>query len=159
MTSYSGGMARSPYRYVRRKDHPLTFGNTTRWIPEHRLILWEKIGPGTHPCHWCGTSVTWLPGGRTAKGCLVTDHVDRNQKNNEPDNLVPSCQGCNIRRGKGDRFDDGLFVMIEGKRAVATPRVCLTCDEPFLIATKYLKKANAGRYCSRRCMYDRDRAA
>jgi len=24
---------------------------------------------------------------------------------------------------------------------------------------KYLKKANAGRYCSRRCLYDRNRAA
>lgn len=161
MTIYSGAMARSPYRYVRRKHHPLA--GASGYIPEHRLILWEKIGPGSHPCHWCGVSVTWLPGGRTAKGCLITDHVDRNPKNNDPDNLVPACQACNIRRGKGDRFDNAPSLITNGVREAATEKVCQTCAKPFLIATKLLgrkgKNANAGRYCSRRCMYDRKRVA
>jgi hypothetical protein len=67
-------------------------------ILEHRVILLAKIGPGTHPCHWCGAPVTWTKGMRLGPGVLVTDHVDWDKTNNDPANLVPACQPCNVTR-------------------------------------------------------------
>ncbi len=74
-------------------DHPLS--PKTGVVFEHRKVLYDKIGPGTHKCHWdCGKILSW--GGKSG---INTDHLDGDQLNNEPDNLVPSCFGCN-RSGK-----------------------------------------------------------
>lgn len=75
-----------------QKDHPLAHrGN----VAEHRKVLYDKIGPGPHPCHWkCGKILQW------DRWHLVSDHLDGDTFNNNPDNLVPSCQGCNMRRAK-----------------------------------------------------------
>jgi hypothetical protein len=74
-------------------DHPLAVGGR---IYEHRKVLYDKIGPGPHLCHWrCGRLVNW--GG--TKG-LHTDHVDGVRTNNDPDNLVPACPSCNKLRAK-----------------------------------------------------------
>lgn len=69
-------------------------------LQEHRKVLYDLIGPGPHPCHWrdvysCGKdALEW--GGR---GGIFVDHLDGDTHNNSPENLVPSCNGCNIRRG------------------------------------------------------------
>src|SRR6266498_2775450 len=86
------------YRYLRMPDHPLA---TRGIVPEHRAVLYAAIGPGDHPCHWCGRLVKWgMPGqkqGDTLK--LVVDHLDDNGVNNDRSNLVPSCYACNTSRG------------------------------------------------------------
>ena len=70
-------------------------------LEEHRKVLFDKIGPGTHPCHWrdvygCGkNSLEW---GSISGICA--DHLDGDKRNNHPDNLVPSCNSCNLRRGR-----------------------------------------------------------
>lgn len=83
--------------YVRliRSDHPMAVNGV---VLEHRAVLYDRIGAGHHPCHWCGSSVEWRNGSR-AKGNLVADHLDGQKANNEPDNLVPSCIACNGTRG------------------------------------------------------------
>lgn len=58
-------------------------------------MLWNRIGPGEHPCHWCGATVEW--GGRGARR-LVVDHVNGVKVDNRDENLVPSCSSCNVRR-------------------------------------------------------------
>lgn len=63
---------------------------------EHRAVLYAKIGPGSHPCHWCGKLREW--GGA---GGIHVDHLDEDKLNNDPENLVPSCKQCNGNRGKG----------------------------------------------------------
>lgn len=84
--------------HVTRRGHPLAAIDDGR-IMLHRLVLFEKIGPGVHPCHWCGTSVTWHR--RVAlRGDLVSDHLNGNTRDNSPENLVPSCTRCNALRGK-----------------------------------------------------------
>ena len=88
------------YRWVNRPAHFLA--DAEGRVYEHRIVLFEKIGPGAHPCHWCGHSVTWdlsyyYGGGSDA---LVSDHVDGNKMNNAPTNLVPACNPCNASRGR-----------------------------------------------------------
>lgn len=58
---------------------------------EHRIILRAVIGDEPHPCHWCNRMLTWGVD-------LHVDHVDGDKLNNDPHNLVPSCQPCNVRR-------------------------------------------------------------
>jgi hypothetical protein len=77
-----------------QQDHPLASPRGRGALAEHRVILYDKLGPGPHPCHWCGTMRDW--GGGT-EGIYV-DHLDRDGLNNDPDNLVPSCFLCNWNR-------------------------------------------------------------
>jgi hypothetical protein len=74
--------------------HPLA--DATGKLGEHRKVLYDKIGPGSHPCHWgCGKVLEW--GGHTG---IQADHVDGNKLNNDKTNLVPSCSSCNCLRAK-----------------------------------------------------------
>ncbi len=76
------------------QGHPIAFGDGT--VLEHRFVLYEKIGPGPHPCHWaCGAILDW--GGPSG---INVDHLDDDKLNNDPDNLVPSCGNCNRHRGR-----------------------------------------------------------
>ena len=77
-------------------EHPLADAAGT--VAVHRWVLYERIGPGSHACHWCGIEVRWMKGLRP--GALVADHVDANPRNNEPGNVVQACQRCNAARGR-----------------------------------------------------------
>lgn len=97
-------MAKSPevvtYRSATYSGHPLARG--VRQIAYvHRVVLYDAIGPGIHPCHWCGREVDWN-GQRIRR--LVVDHVDGDTWNNTRENLVPSCYPCNTGRGKRADF-------------------------------------------------------
>jgi hypothetical protein len=76
-------------------NHPLA--GTNGHARAHRVILYDAIGPGAHPCHWCGQEVRWeidfpLP------GTLTVDHLDFDKTNNDLSNLAPSCHPCNASR-------------------------------------------------------------
>lgn len=79
--------SRYPYSVI--PGHPLAHADGRVRI--HRAVLYDAIGPGAHPCHWCGDLLTW-------KENLVVDHIDADTWNNDPSNLVPSCSSCNSRR-------------------------------------------------------------
>lgn len=84
------------YRRVSQPDHPLAYD--TGVVFEHRVVLYDAIGPGVHPCHWCNTPVTWEVTADEAR--LVVDHLDDDRLNNVRENLVASCNSCNSLRGK-----------------------------------------------------------
>ena len=88
-------------RYLRRKqpDHPLA--DSTGCVRIHRAVLWDKIGPGEHVCHWCRRRLHW-----DAKGIerLAADHLDGDTWNNDPANLVPACRTCNSGRSRRPDF-------------------------------------------------------
>lgn len=76
------------YIMVYAPDHPLA---TKSHVLEHRLVMYADRGGGPFDCHWCGKQVTWKT--------LHVDHLDGIITHNEPANLVPSCQPCNMTRG------------------------------------------------------------
>lgn len=89
------------YRTVAAAGHPLAGANGRAY--EHRVVLYDAIGPGPHRCHWCKAGVDWLP--KTHPDCLVVDHVNGDGADNRLENLVPSCYGCNTARGQQARSD------------------------------------------------------
>ncbi len=143
------------YKLVKIPDHPLA---TVRGVVRlHRAVLYEKIGPGTHPCHWCGKALRWvtqLEGKSTPPDAILGDHLDGDIQNNSPKNLVPSCNGCNSLRRRGWRIQDGeLFLVDErGDRVRAVEVECAYCRAKFLArprkARKFCGKSCSGKYGS-----------
>ncbi len=82
------------YRFIAMHDHPLA--DSRGHVALHRAVLFDKIGDGTHECHWCTQPVSW-------RVDLTTDHLDWDKGNNSPDNLVPSCNPCNAHRYEVER--------------------------------------------------------
>lgn len=143
------------YRCVRIPDHPLA--DRTGMVGEHRVVLYEAIGPGEHPCHWCRQLIHWGPG--YGKGSICSDHLDGNPRNNAPENLVPACARCNNTRNRKDLISDSEpHIQLAGNRGRhrAVERTCKTCGKQFLHLAAD-KRPNRGQYCSKPCMYQRVR--
>lgn len=87
------------YRTIYVPGHPIADKGGKTY--EHRFVLYEKIGAGPHPCHWCSVPLEWVAKGEP--NCLTVDHLDNRGDNNDPSNLVPSCQPCNGARGSARR--------------------------------------------------------
>jgi hypothetical protein len=135
---------KSRYRMVNRPGHPLAPPGGC--LPAHRVALYEKIGPGPHPCHWCGKQVEWRVGAGSRPGALVVDHVDGDTKNNEPENLVASCVGCNSTRWHWVGDTEDYVVRKNGTRLRVERRICAWCGETFTTAP-YTAQA----FCSINC--------
>jgi len=135
-------------RMVNVPQHPLT--STSSIIPEYRKLLYEAIGSGTHPCHHCGIPVTWSPGAGCTSDALVVDHLDRNPRNDSPENLVPSCQRCNVLNSSRTVRDHESFRVVKhGTRLRGEARSCEQCGSPFVAYPD--KRPGRGRFCSRSC--------
>lgn len=148
----------SPYRIqAAQHDHPLSYVGGQ--VAEHRRVLYDSIGPGAHPCHWCQIPVTWQVKQYNRIGNLVVDHVDGDRWNNALDNLVPSCGKCNSRRALDYKIvkDDEVFVVRpDGRRARAVKRACAVCGIEFLVQLRLVRKGielgkEHGVFCSRTC--------
>jgi hypothetical protein len=90
--------------YLQNKGYVNAHGYVTltvkgQKVPKHRVVLYQKIGGGKHSCYHCGKTVTWNAHHSTDPDiALVADHLDSDKLNNDPDNLVPSCNYCNATR-------------------------------------------------------------
>ena len=88
------------YKRLYLPGHPLA--DAIGLVYTHRAVLYDVVGPGPHPCHWCGTAVDWQAAG---SGYLQADHVNGDREDNRPENLVPSCGPCNSRRASRRRVE------------------------------------------------------
>lgn len=97
----SAPRVRKPRRYesVYLPSHPVASRNGHAWL--HRVILFDHLGTGSHPCHWCGKPLTWRNPDRAQ--AIYVDHLDGDTANNDLGNLAPSCNGCNAGRGCQER--------------------------------------------------------
>jgi hypothetical protein len=77
-------------------------------IPYHRFVLYETLGrPTATPCHWCGYVLPWTSTIANAVcHIIVADHLDGDETNNEPSNLVPSCNWCNMNRNWAELHEE-----------------------------------------------------
>jgi hypothetical protein len=134
---------------IGRVAHP----NSTRiQVYVHKFNLYERIGDGPHPCHWCGRELHW---GRGVSGAtLLADHLDGNHLNNDPLNLAPSCNGCNTIRARSFRpviEPTELFIVNkDGTRSRAEWCECSECGVEFLAHTSRVKRGTV-KTCSRSC--------
>lgn len=141
-------------RMMRRPDHPLA-PPKSGLVALSRIVLYEKIGPGEHPCTWCERKVTWMPGAGNTEGALIADHLDWNQQNNDPSNLVPSCHVCNSHRVRqSDRrlIEEHEIFLVDsaGERHRAEEKVCEYCGSAFLAKLTFTRR-RAVRFCSLPC--------
>lgn len=90
------GINSSGYEKVLKHGHPLSDSQGRVFV--HRFNLYNIIGSGLHKCHWCGKKVNWELTYPESVDALIVDHIDRDKLNNDPCNLVPSCQSCNSKR-------------------------------------------------------------
>lgn len=139
-------------RGVTLPSHPLATPSGRLLVS--RRVLYDAIGPGPHPCHWCGTELRWMvQKSAGVKGNLLVDHLDWDRFNDEPANLVPSCNSCNARRaapGKRGAIGDNEATIPVGRyRTRAVERTCVWCGETFPT-----RPSRPGKYCPR-CWADR----
>lgn len=80
------------YVKVRCFGHPLVQGKRNPVEYEHRVVFYNAHGAGPFRCHHCGVEVTWSD--------MHVDHLNDTPDDNRVDNLVPSCPGCNQKRGR-----------------------------------------------------------
>lgn len=73
------------------KHHPLA--NKNGYVYAHRKALYDHIGPGPHDCYWCGKT---LPCWKS----VTVDHKNADKSDNSLTNLVPTCNLCNLFRGR-----------------------------------------------------------
>ena len=78
------------YEYAAAHGHPLRRADR---VSVGRLVLWERIGPGVHPCAWCDRPLEWGKSLRAAR-------VNGDRADSSPENLVPACAGCILRRSR-----------------------------------------------------------
>lgn len=84
------------YRQKYIAGHPLSPKKGS--LSEHRRVLYDAIGEGPHPCHWCGLLLYWKPGSGQPK--LTVDHLNDDRLDNRPANLVPACNSCQVLRSR-----------------------------------------------------------
>lgn len=85
------------YEIIKRQGHPVAT-DPRGWVYEHRVVLFDSIGPGWHHCKHCGMPVSWELSYPEHPDALVVDHLDEDRGNNDPANLVVSCAPCNLSR-------------------------------------------------------------
>lgn len=109
--------------------HPLSYASGR--VRVHRAVLWDKIGAGPHPCHWCGQELDWF-----TKPLIQADHLDSDTHNNDPANLVPACAGCNGTRHKWQATEcpkghpytpENTYILPVGPKRSRPHRDCREC--------------------------------
>lgn len=139
-TAYVGRSVRKRdgYVIVRVPGHPLATG---KWVPEHRRVLYDRVGGGPQRCFWCDRGVFWSHPDRRLN--LHADHLNGVPGDNRPENLEVACSTCNRSRG-GHRDPERLAVFLAA-RLVLDRHATEFDRERRLLAEKFGARSDAGR--------------
>lgn len=74
--------------------HPLAIGGT---VFEHRAVLYDSIGPGEHPCHWCGARPSGGSRTKASSNCRSTMSIPTGRTTRLPTSSQPAIGA--IQRG------------------------------------------------------------
>lgn len=120
------------------------------YIPNARVVLYEKIGPGPHECHWCQEPIRWTVGlSGNSRGTITADHLNSDPLDDRPENLVAACGPCNGQRARAVGNDEAFIVRADGTRLRGELRRCEACSKEF--AAWPDPRPGRGRFCSRSC--------
>lgn len=90
------GLSSHGYMVQSWKGHPAA--SPKGMLYEHRKVFYEAFGPDGHHCCWCNKGpLKW--GGKVGANKLNVDHRNGSKVDNRPENLLPSCNRCNVNRG------------------------------------------------------------
>lgn len=97
------------YQLIYKPDHQLSQANG--YVYEHRYVAFQKYGENLPNCEICGNATSWDP------YTTHIDHIDENVKNNNPDNLRPLCNSCNVTRSRKPptEWERSSAIEFEGK--------------------------------------------
>lgn len=122
----NAGWKKGGYLVQTALGHPMSNAQGHAYV--HRIVAFEKYGPGPQSCHWCSKGLpTW--------SCVKVDHLDEDKANNDPDNLVTACNDCNRARGAVIPLlqrvtSDRLEELLETFRAMHAARLSLPPPAP-----------------------------
>ena len=88
------------YRALTLHGHPLAKANGR--VYEHRAVLYDALNGRDAGCHYCGVPLKWAST-RGDADVLQVDHLNDDGGDNRPENLVPACVSCNIRKAQNNR--------------------------------------------------------
>lgn len=99
------------YQRLYEPSHALS--DSSGYVSEHRMVVWNRYGDDLPPCEICGKASSW----KTSH----IDHRDNDPKNNQQSNLRPLCPGCNTWRDMppAHTFNRTHSITFDG--VVATP--------------------------------------
>ena len=85
-------------------DHSI-FSTSGPWVRLHVIVAYDKYGPGPHQCYWCQRKIDWYFGNShnswiSGEYKVVVDHLNTVKIDNRSENLVLSCNPCNLRRSR-----------------------------------------------------------
>lgn len=146
-------VSQGTYHSIRNPKHPLARQGGK--VALNRMALFDAIGPGPHPCHWCGIELHWATHTMAkSAGILLADHVDGNRDNNDPSNLVPSCHRCNVIRASRFFITTVELSVPNGTNSAIRTRairgICTECGTEYIRSISNARRPKA-QYCSRSC--------
>jgi hypothetical protein len=139
----------SRYRVRFDPSHPLA---TKRgYVQTSRATLYQRLGPGAHPCHWCQKPLSWDRDTRRKGHRLLVDHLDSDPTNDTSANLVPCCNRCNTRRNHPANIQPGEVTAPSGRfRTRGVSLVCAECGSTYVRTANHIQHYGS-RFCSRPC--------
>lgn len=122
------------YMFIHVPGHPMASANG--YAREHRVVVYDDLGPDPMSCELCGKEVTWET--------VHIDHINCDKTDNRRENLRPTCNGCNTQRGRKPECEYESNHKITYQGVSATPTEWARHAGVFVSGATILRRLNMG---------------